>query len=613
MIRIVTLTALLISTSLLLLSCFSGNSTSPVSTPTLPGVAFTIPPYDILRHGFDLEGVWANETGSITVGEMGMAFLSTADGRYWLPAGSDYQPHLHLTDVCAVPDGTIIITSKDEDSATNAVMWYKDGRRQFETGGGAIGYGAVASSSSGIGGYPVYAIVGPHVHRFKEKWEFLGTSALGDNYDIWAHDFNSIWVAGQGGIQYGNSEGVFTKYIDDFGSHYDGISGVAVDSVMAVGGRLGVERILMFTGDEFNPVYNSPERLSDICWVEQDFAIAVGAEGATVEYDGSNWIPRHVDPPIQLWAVAAWKESDQRRAIAVGDSGGVFTFSDGQWTGASSPKITCTELMGVSPSLMFALHDGRLMKYDGDWHELPAAGTLVLHDFFCLDQDTVWAVGKQDIDTFFARYDGTSWYTQWISSMEDAHDIWAADNRNVFIACDYGTVYSSAGFWAPMTAVQPVQHLRGVWGESPTSVYVVGDNGTISHWDGSIWTQMTSGTSSNLLAVWGSSDQNVVAVGDDGTVLRFDGNSWIDLASGLPSDNNPMVWCDGSANIWVCTSNGNVAHYDGAGWERRDTQLSRFQHTGMWGQGEDLFILSEHDLLLRYQQPPAGVAKISLW
>ncbi len=601
------LTAFLISTSLLLLSCGTTPS-QPEDDGPPSGVTTTIPPYDILRHGFDLEGVWANEWGSIRVGEKGMAFLATADGRYVLPTLAKDQ----LTDVWAVTDGTIFITTeKEENDSSSMVMWAKELR--WHSFPSTTPFHGVTGTYTGGGSYPVFTIRLNVIHRFDgDEWSALSATPMNISLDICAYDSESLWIAATNGVAFRNNNGSYT-WVHTGGS-FDGISAVSLDSMMVIRELDGAWDIMMRSKTDFKSVYNSVDPLKDLCWVEPDYAIAVGGNGATVEYDGSGWIKRSVDPPVNFKAVAAWKDSGQRHAIAVGDSGGVFTYTSGQWTGISSPKITCTELMGVSPSLMFALHEGRLMKYDGNWHELPAAGTLSLHDFFCLNEDTVYAVGKQDIDTFVARYDGATWSTSWISSMENAHDIWAADKNHVFVACDYGTVYDNRfGYWAPTTVVQPVQHLRGIWGASATSVYVVGDNGTISYWDGSVWTQMTSGTSSNLLAVWGSSDQNVVAVSDDGTVLRFDGNVWSPMASGLEPDSNPMVWCDGTNNIWVGTSTGKMVHFNGTGWDPRDTQLGDFIHTGMWGIGKDFFILAENDLLLRYQPPPAEVSMTRFW
>lgn len=601
MIRIIILLALL-GVAAVLAACGPGSSTSPDSTP--PEDDYTIPPYNILRHGLDLEGVWANEAGSITVGEMGMAFLTVPDGRFLLPVSTTGT----LTDVWVTPDGIIFISAESSEALGGRVFWYQD-RQMSNYGAGATPFATVRGVHPS-GWLPVFASSGSTVHWFDgQGWDVLQDTAPIPILDLWPLTTGDMWVSTTGGIAfYGNSIHEFSTIHYD-GSWYEGISGVAVDSVLAVGGPPGAWRIWKLNQDwEFEPVYNSSSRLYDICWLETDYALAVGADGTTVEMNGSNWIPRHVDPPVDLKAVAPWKRGADRFAVAVGDSGGVFEFSAGQWTGGSSPKITCTELMGLSPSLMFALHDGRLMKYDGDWHALPEAGLLTLDDFFCLAEDALWALGKRDLETYYARYDGETWAMQWLNSMEGANDIWAADDDHVFIACNFGTVYSNVGYWAPMIAVQPVQNLHGVWGASPTSVYVVGDKGAIGHWDGATWTTMDSGTDVNLTAVWGSADDNIVAVSQEGVVIRYDGVSWASLESRF-EDAITMLWCDGPGNIWVVSEAGDVEHYDGAGWEERNPQLDPIALTGLWGQGEDIFILAEHDFLLRYQPPPVDLVE----
>lgn len=603
MMRVVLAVLLLGFPIFVLIACSSSsNPANPGADPVVED-DFTIPPYNVLRHGLRLEDVWANEVGSITVGELGMAFLTTPDGRFMLPTPTSYD----LMSTWVTPDGFIFIGSATGDHGSYMYR-FQDGRRVATSG--KIRSFLATSGRLPSGNLPVYTALGRGILRFDgHNWEDMDGLAPSPIEDISPLFSGDIWVAWRGGVSlYDIRTQRFSTQLQD-GSWYEGISALAVDSVMTVGGPVGAKRIWRLNQDfVFEPVHNSPERLFDICWLEADFALAVGEDGATVEWNGANWIPRHMDPPVDLKAVALWKEGGARHAVAVGDSGGVFDFFEGQWTGGASPKITCTELTGGSPSLMYALNEGRIMKYDGDWQPLPAAGSLALHDFCCQDGDTVWAVGKQDIDTFYARYDGTSWYTMWISSMGEANDIWAADNHNVFIACDNGTVYGSASFWAPMSVVQPVQHLRGIWGASPTSVYVVGDNGTISHWDGFTWTPMDSGTDHDLRVIWGSSDDNVV-VGDWlGTVWRYDGDSWTSLGRPLRLGVD-LLWCDGPDNIWAVDGDQTVAHYDGTGWEERDPQLNQIEITGMWGQGEDLFILAEHDMLLRYQPPPVDLAK----
>lgn len=601
MFRIVKLVVLLFAASALE-ACLGSSSTSPdEGGPPVTGSEYTIPPYNVLRHGFDLKGVWANELGSITVGEMGMAFVTIAEGRFMLPLSSSNT----FTAVSVAAPGIVFIGT--EPGVVSArVYWLQNGRANFR----ATSSVTALSGVHPMGELPMYESHGAQIAWYTgTNWFASRPSGPNDITDICSPSAGSVWLSFYGGLGYYSASGDSYEYFVQDGNWYDGISSLSITSALAVGGPVGARRIWEFDGqDTFVPVYNSPERLYDICWIEPEFAMAVGEDGATVEKDGDNWIPRHVDPPVDLMAVWPWMEGSARHAIAVGDSGGVYTFAEGQWTGGHSPKITCTELMGVSSDLMFALHEGRLMKYDGEWHELPQAGALDLHDFCCVSEDNVWAVGKSDIDTYAAHWNGTNWQTQWFSSMENANDVWVAETGQVFVACDYGTVYSSQGYWAPMSVIQPVQHLRGIWGASASSVYVVGDKGTISHWDGSVWTPMESSIDVDLISIWGSGDDNVVAGAEDGSVLRFDGTSWFSLNAQHQSEIT-MIWCDGPTNIWVNDIFGQVEHYDGTGWKSRDPRLDPGRITGIWGQGENFFILAENDLLLKYQVPPSSMVQ----
>ena len=608
MIRIALIASLLAFLSMHLVSCGSGDATSPDGGDDIipTGTAFTIPPYEVLRHGFDLKAVWASSQGLLSAGEQGWACVSTPAGRYLLPT-----LRTEALTACWVDQMSTVF----HGTANSYVQWFKDGRRQSQML--FAGVKALMGAYGDPTPYPVYAFTEfGDVYAFMgDGWErkFDNGSGILNYTDFWANNANCLWTSCSNGLFFGDlrlfDPNNYVKYLDGW---YDALSAIACDSVLAVGGGPGAWGIQMLAGMDFDfhPVYNSESRLRDVHWVDDDYAIAVGDDGTSVIYDGASWDRQTVFPPVHLTAVSAFKDGGDRRAVAVGDSGGTFTYALGQWTGAACTKITCTELMGVSPDVLFALRQGRLMKLDGQWEELPQAGNLALHDFYCLAEDDIWAIGAQGIDTFVCHYDGAVWQTWWLSSMGQAHEIWVADDGRVFVAGDYGTVYSNYyGSWAPMSAVQPVEDLSCVWGASASSVYVAGKNGAIAHWDGSLWTAMVSGTSSDLIAISGSSDDCVAALTYSGPLLVFDGDSWsaVDIPDVELADYKSFLWCSGPNSIWVGKANGRVGHYDGSAWERRDTQLDYLLHTGMWGQGDDLWLMGEYDLLLRYRLPPADL------
>jgi hypothetical protein len=415
---------------------------------------------------------------------------------------------------------------------------------------------------------------------------------------------HDVWV-GPGGIVYAAGEdeivvregGVWSTAHASPGNTFWGIDGIGPDSLFAVGNQ----GITMRAENAWYLDQPTIGVIRDVSWAAEDWAVAVGDGGMTWLYDGSLWIPMTVGSPRSLAAVVANKIGDVGRAVAVSDSGGTYYFTDAGWSGSYSPVTPWSDIGGESATMVYGVCGGRLFKYDGDWTVEPPASYLQLSHLWVLAEDRVWAVGKNLNDLFAAYYDGSSWKTDWLSSMNEARDMWASDAYNAFVACDYGTVWRYNGsMWSFTQVITPYQHLNGVWGVSLGSVFVVGENGTIVYWNNSNWTPMASGTTAHLNAIWGSSSVNIVAVGDGGVVLRYDGTAWSALATGF-TDDLTMVWCDSPMNIWAAASTGKVFHYDGAVWEQFSTGLPEVSHNTMWGSsGDDVWIGCDDDFLLRY-------------
>ncbi len=618
MIRTITLGILLAAVSFLLYACGSGSPDAPDDGDDGPtGSLYAIPPFHVLSHCMNLQGVWANELATITVGEMGMVFITTSAGRFLLPTDVNTK----LNDVWVSTMRGVFVVGDAAQAFSAGVAMRFEGDRRIAMWGLNSDVPAVHGYESRAGVY-VYAATNTYIHNWGNSGYFDQYGDVGIHiYDVWSFPNEHVYVGAMGGVYLGGGLSDFGKVYDGTTGPYYGVSGIAVDSVMAVGGAVGNYEIVWLAGTEndFERVYSSDKQLLDICWADHDWAVAVGKDGANVLYDGDRWISLFIDPSLDLRAVAAWKVDSEKFAVAVGDSGAVFRYANDDWEGGASPRVSWNDFMGVSPSVMYAIGDGRLFRYDGGWSREPLAGNLALTDLYCLAEDSVWAIGRVLMDNFVASYDGASWVTHWIASLETANDIWAADFDHVFVACDFGTVYSSVGSWAPMSVIQPVQHLRGIWGSSPTSVYVVGENGTICRWNGSMWTPMASGTTEHLLAIHGSSEQNIVAVGANGTVLRNAGNEWTAMHPAI-DDSLTLVWCDGPDNIWAASPAGAVIHFDGAGWMRTNTQLNLraydtrgITHNAIWGAGEDLYIATDDGFLLQYRQAPTTLDDLSLW
>jgi len=56
------------------------------------GVAYEIPPFEVVRHGISLRGVWTDGEVTVTVGGWGIAFVQSAAGRFILPVNECASP-----------------------------------------------------------------------------------------------------------------------------------------------------------------------------------------------------------------------------------------------------------------------------------------------------------------------------------------------------------------------------------------------------------------------------------------------------------------------------------------------------------------------------------------
>ncbi len=585
--RRITWTVALLLLSLPLLG--SDCDETSTSGPEIVGDPVSIAPFDVLRHASSLYGLWHGEAFSLAVGSQGRAFILTEGRRFRLPTGSTswlrgahYFGDLH---------GALLVGESVGADPAPVILHYRWGVRnrvQAAWTGDArciLGY-ANTVAEVGIG---------------DTTWDYDGfdwtpgpLSYGVDIYDLGPFDLRAC------------ADGIYKAdcpnapcYVHATTVPVTGMSGLDDDRVMAVAGE---EILRTDDGLHFATAFSPGFHLNDISWAATDWAVAVGNEGITCVYNGDSWQILQADTDADLKAVCAWQENGAPRALAVGGHGAEYRFENGGWTGEQYAAESWSDVMGDPQSTLFGILGGRLMRYDGDWHAEPATGAIELTQLCCLAADSVWAIGRQGMDSFLARFNGAAWQTQWLASMETARDLWVADVGNIFVACDYGTVFSSAGHWVPEIAVQPPQHLRGIWGASAQSVYVVGENGTIAHYDGLDWSPMASGTGVHLNAICGSGDEHIVAVGDDATVLRFDGEDWLPMAVSATGDLT-LVWTDGPDNIWLGSAADELHHYNGAVWQHLTTGFPENASMGLWGRDEDLWIVGQGDLVLEYLSP----------
>lgn len=571
------------------------------------GVAYQILPFDVVRHGVSLSGVWTDGDVTVTVGTKGRAFIQSAAGRFILPVNEDYDSST-LTGVSSTGMGRTYMTGAyhggfNRDSPP--IFRFENGLCYTET---------VDENS---GGTSIYCGSPTMTYLTVRQELWLSSSGIWDLQHEFDDICNDLFHGGSSRIFVACNDGLYAfdgatwenAYPTAIGVH--AVDGLDEDQVMAISFS---DIIINDAGSAFELAYNAGVRLEDIDWAAEDWTVAVGWDGTVVMHDGIGWTRLQVDYPGALKDVAAWKDGERGRAVAVGLAGAEYRYADGSWTGSYLPAGYWQDLAGDGQGNLFGIYTGTpydepeetiFYRFDGTtWEDDPYPGDLVLSRLFCRDAGAIWAIGRRDIDNFIARYDGSAWTASWLASLETARDLWVSDDNQTYVACDHGTVYVNS---APETAVQPLQHLTGIWGVSAADVFVVGESGAISRRQESTWTPMNSGATSHLNAIDGASADHVVAVGDGGVVLRLTAGAWSTMNPGFDADLD-MVWTDSAQNIWVAASAEDlVAHYDGNSWAVFQTSVLRAGPRAVWSDGNDVWV-SAGSMLLRYAEPPSFAA-----
>ncbi|MFL5385501.1 MAG: hypothetical protein ACJ8GN_23510 [Longimicrobiaceae bacterium] len=195
----------------------------------------------------------------------------------------------------------------------------------------------------------------------------------------------------------------------------------------------------------------------------------------------------------------------------------------------------------------------------------------------------VWAASPHDVfavgNGVVLHFDGNYWRAM-DAGGADLNGVWGLGGTNVYAVGSAGTVlHWTGGAWVPEFDVDlGTADLRSVWGFSANDVWVVGDSGRIAHFDGSGWTAHEV-TAKGLRSVWGNAANSVWAVGDGGTVLHWNGAAW--EPQSLPSLPDPAdsvtvaaVWGTSATDVWVAANYhpyfnwgySNLYHYDGTSW-----------------------------------------------
>jgi len=213
------------------------------------------------------------------------------------------------------------------------------------------------------------------------------------------------------------------------------------------------------------------------------YALAAGANGELIRFDGATW--SRVQTPTTWQLNAVWASSSSS-AYIVGSAGIILRFDGVNAT--TEPFITSANLRGV-------------------W------GT----------GDRVLAVGDNGT---ILQNEGTGWALVSHVTSRRLRAVGSSGDGAAFAAGDHGTILRFDGSTWSIEQTPTTINLHGIFVLSPTKAFAVGAFGTVLHYDGHVWQLMDTPTTLNLTAVWALSATQVYAVGAAGTILEFDGDEW---------------------------------------------------------------------------------------
>lgn len=137
------------------------------------------------------------------------------------------------------------------------------------------------------------------------------------------------------------------------------------------------------------------------------------------------------------------------QGMAVGDNGAILNYLNGEWSLAESPvNTTLNAVEFIHPSLAWAVGNaGVILRYNGNnWMEVNSPVTGYLKDIYYVDETHCWAVGSAIL-----FYDGTSWQVQAELSGNEAVG---------FISTEEG--------WAGSSSTNFNHFSNGSWSAEPT-------------------------------------------------------------------------------------------------------------------------------------------------
>ncbi|HEX2210591.1 MAG TPA: hypothetical protein VHG93_23120 [Longimicrobium sp.] len=475
-----------------------------------------------------------------------------------------------------------------------------------------------------------------------------------DVFTVWGTGPNDIWAAGSGVMMYNNG----TRWVVIPGD-WKGVAeihGSGTNDVWAVGGGYG--EIHHFDGRRWSLVPALNENWSNV-WAQSpaNAYVVGGAWGNVIRWNGSGWDT--VFPAVDrrrfwdVWGFAAndvyltggwWNTAAQRYDNFMWHWNGTAWDST-----AFEPGTGVGTLWGTSPTNLYGLGGGGVMRYDGTSWTQVATTPYGLREIWGSGPDDVWAVGggyhNGGPEGTVLHYDGVSWSEVQTGAPATVAGVYAPNPDKVYLVGYRGMIHKrSGGQWVAETSARQ-DYIGGLATVSETDVitaqcgglrrntgpgggwqtlyatddclekvwttpgasqiFAVGNGtgqwgmrqGVIVRWDGAQWTRTVLPNVSYLHGVWGLDSTHVYAVGYGDEMgqqvprlFRWDGSTWSEIDTGQPSGQLFGVWGTSPDDLWVVGH--MVLHWDGVRWDRKFVHEWSDGWTDVWGTGPDNVFLA---------------------
>lgn len=359
------------------------------------------------------------------------------------------------------------------------------------------------------------------------EWELAQTPALDGLRAIWGSGKRDVWAVTQGGVAL-HLDGqrwrhAWPEGIEGGTSSQDTPTGHSIQIVTpdterplgdVWGSGLGE---LWLVGDRGLVVHHDGQTWSEgagttAALLAVSGRLAVGAEGTILDTTGASAAASGTQS--ELRGVQDWGDS----AVAVGASGTVLLFDGSAWhpvdAGAEADLADLSDVWGSGPDDVHVVGEGQILHFDGEGWAPTWEGRVALNGIWGRGPDEIYAVGD---DGTLLAFDGTSWQAP--ETPVDTHlEAVGAYGEDVAVVGDKGVVLiRGPGGWEDRSILERLVSLESLSSDG-SQLIVTTHQGAILRFDGTRWRLEATGQGGRVTAVDGG-----LAVGRQGLLLAHVG------------------------------------------------------------------------------------------